>query len=142
MLREVKMPVVTTLHTILTDPNPDPTSGSWNELAPNFPDRLVTMTQKGVNLLKDVYGLPEDKIDLIPHGIPDVAFVDPNYYKDKFGVEGKMVLLTFGLLSPGKGIEHVISALPAILEKHPNVVYVVLGATHPHVPQARGRGVP
>lgn len=136
MLREVKMPVVTTLHTILTDPTPTQRR-VMDELA-RLSDRLVTMTQKGVQLLKDVYHLPEEKIDLIPHGIPDVAFVDPNYYKDKFGVEGKMVLLTFGLLSPGKGIEHVISALPAILEKHPNVVYVVLGATHPNVLKHEG----
>ncbi len=136
MLREVKMPVVTTLHTILTDPNPTQRR-VLNEIA-QLSDRLVTMTQKGVQLLKDVYGLPEEKIDLIPHGIPDVAFVDPNYYKDKFGVEGKKVLLTFGLLSPGKGIEDVISALPAVLEKHPDVVYVVLGATHPHVLKHEG----
>ena len=136
MLREVKMPVVTTLHTILTDPTATQRR-VMNELA-QLSDRLVTMTQKGVNLLKDVYQLPEEKIDLIAHGIPDVAFVDPNYYKDKFGVEGKMVLLTFGLLSPGKGIEHVISALPSILDKHPNVVYIVLGATHPHVLKHEG----
>ena len=136
MLREVKMPVVTTLHTILTDPNPTQRR-VMNELA-HLSDRLVTMTQKGVQLLKDVYGLPEEKIDLIPHGIPDVAFVDPNYYKDKFGVEGKKVLLTFGLLSPGKGIEDVISALPAVLAKHPDVVYIVLGATHPHVLKHEG----
>ena len=136
MLRQTRMPVVTTLHTILTDPTP--TQRRVMEEMSQFSDRLVTMTQKGVNLLKEVYGLPEEKIDLIPHGIPDMPFVDPNYYKDKFGVEGKMVLLTFGLLSPGKGIEHVIGALPAILEKHPNVVYIVLGATHPHVLKHEG----
>ena len=136
MLREAKMPIVTTLHTILTDPTLTQRR-VLNEVA-RLSDRIVTMTQKGVDLLKDVYAMSEEKIDLIPHGIPDVAFVDPNYYKDKFGVEGKMVLLTFGLLSPGKGIEHVIAALPAILEKHPNVVYIVLGATHPHVLKHEG----
>ncbi len=136
MLREVRMPIVTTLHTILTDPSPTQRR-IMMELA-QLSDRLVTMTQKGVQLLKDVYGLPEEKIDLIPHGIPDMAFVDPNYYKDKFGVEGKTTLLTFGLLSPGKGIEHVIEAMPAILARHPNVVYIVLGATHPHVLKHEG----
>ena len=136
LLRQTKTPVVTTLHTILTDPNP--TQRRVMEELASLSDRLVTMTQKGVSLLKDVYGLPEEKIDLIPHGIPDMPFVDPNYYKDKFGVEGKVVLLTFGLLSPGKGIEHVIASLPAILAKHPNVVYIVLGATHPHVLKHEG----
>ncbi len=136
ILRQTRMPVVTTLHTILTDPSPTQRRVMM-ELA-QYSDRLVTMTQKGVNLLKEVYGLPEEKIDLIPHGIPDMPFVDPNYYKDKFGVEGKTVLLTFGLLSPGKGIEHVIAAMPEILAKHPNVVYIVLGATHPHVLKHEG----
>src|SRR3977135_3635095 len=75
---------------------------------------------------------PPAKIDLIPHGIPDMPFVDPNYYKDQFGVEGRVVLLTFGLLSPNKGIEHVLNALPSILSEFPEVVYIVLGATHPN----------
>ena len=136
ILRDARMPIVTTLHTILTDPSPTQRR-VLNEIV-RLSDRIVTMTQKGVGLLRDVYGVAQEKIDLIPHGIPDVAFTDPNFYKDLFGVEGKTVLLTFGLLSPGKGIEHVISALPAVLEKHPNVVYIVLGATHPHVLKHEG----
>ena len=91
------------------------------------------MAEKGVEFLRDIYETPVDKIDLIHHGIPDVPFADPNYYKDKFGVEGRPVLLTFGLLSPHKGIENVISALPAIVREFPNVVYIVLGATHPNL---------
>ena len=83
-------------------------------------------------MLQEVYHAPPTKIDLIPHGIPDMPFVDPNYYKDQFGVEGKVVLLTFGLLSPNKGIEQVLNALPHILEEFPNVAYIVLGATHPN----------
>ena len=75
---------------------------------------------------------PLAKIDLIPHGIPDVGFVDPTYFKDQFGVEGRVVLLTFGLLSPNKGIEYVLNALPDILAEFPDVVYIVLGATHPN----------
>src|SRR5207249_3248710 len=82
---------------------------------------------------KEVYGVSPEKIDLIPHGVPDVQFIDPTFHKDQFGVEGKTVLLTFGLLSPNKGIEYVIEALPAILKEHPNVVYIVLGATHPNL---------
>ncbi len=75
---------------------------------------------------------------MIPHGIPDLSFVDPSFYKDHFGVEGRTVMLTFGLLSPGKGIEYAIRALPELVDKHPDLVYVVLGATHPHVLQDRG----
>jgi glycosyltransferase involved in cell wall biosynthesis len=100
--------------------------------------RLVVMTERGRQILEDVYRAPSPKIDLIPHGIPDIPFVDPNYYKDQFGVEGRVVLLTFGLLSPNKGIEHVLNALPQILAEFPDVVYVVLGATHPHELRERG----
>jgi len=88
--------------------------------------------------LREVYAVPSEKIDIIPHGVPDLPFMDPNYFKDKFGTEGKSVLLTFGLLSPNKGIEDVIRALPAILEKHPNVVYIVSGVTHPHIRRREG----
>ena len=75
---------------------------------------------------------------MIPHGVPDMHFMDPNYFKDKFGTEGKSVLLTFGLLSPNKGIENVIRALPAILARHPNVTYIVSGVTHPHIRRREG----
>ena len=89
-------------------------------------------------MLQEIYQAPPAKIDLIPHGIPDMPFVDPNYYKDQFGVEGRMVLLTFGLLSPNKGIEHVLNALPAILAEFPEVVYIVVGATHPNELREQG----
>jgi len=131
LLQELRMPIVTTLHTILKDPNPDQLR-VLKEIAA-ISDRLVVMSERGSAFLQEIYGVPVDKIDLIPHGIPDVPFVDPSFHKDLFGVEGKIVLLSFGLLSANKGIENVISALPEILKKHPNVVYIVLGATHPHV---------
>jgi hypothetical protein len=89
-------------------------------------------------MLKEVYNAPLAKIDLIPHGIPDVGFVDPTYFKDQFGVEGRVVLLTFGLLSPNKGIEYVLNALPDILAGFPNVVYIVLGGTHPNEMREHG----
>jgi hypothetical protein len=92
----------------------------------------------GERLLHDVYKVPPQKIAYIPHGIPDLPFVDSNFYKDQFDVEGRTVLLTFGLLSPGKGIEVAISALPGIVAKHPNVVYIVVGATHPHLHKREG----
>ncbi len=136
LLRELRMPVVTTLHTILREPDADQRA-VLEELAA-LSDRLVVMSERGVEFLRDVYQVQTEKIDLIPHGIPDVPFVDPSFHKDLFGVEGKMVLLSFGLLSANKGIENVIEALPAILAKYPNVVYIVVGATHPHVIQHEG----
>jgi glycosyltransferase involved in cell wall biosynthesis len=136
LLRELRMPIVTTLHTILRDPDRDQRR-VLKEVAA-LSDRLVVMSARGVEFLQDVYGVSPDKIDLIPHGIPDVPFVDPSFHKDLFGVEGKIVLLSFGLLSANKGIENVIAALPKILTKHPNVVYIILGATHPHVVRNEG----
>ena len=129
-LRELRMPVVTTLHTVLREPRTDQRR-VMQELI-SLSTRLVVMTERGRQMLQDVYHAPSAKIDLIAHGIPDVGFVDPTYFKDQFGVEGKVVLLTFGLLSPNKGIEYVLNALPEIVAEFPEVVYIVLGATHPN----------
>jgi glycosyltransferase involved in cell wall biosynthesis len=136
LLRELRMPLVTTLHTILREPDPNQRR-VMEELA-QLSDRLVVMSQRAATFLREIYRVADDKIDVIPHGIPDVPFVDPNFFKDQFGVEGKLVMLTFGLLSPNKGVEYVIQALPAILARYPNVVYMVLGATHPHVKRRQG----
>jgi glycosyltransferase involved in cell wall biosynthesis len=115
LLRELRMPVVTTLHTVLREPSSDQRRVMQELIARST--RLVVMAERGRLMLQEMYRTPPAKIDLIPHGIPDIPFVDPNYYKDQFGVEGRMVLLTFGLLSPNKGIEHVLNALPTILEE-------------------------
>jgi glycosyltransferase involved in cell wall biosynthesis len=136
LLRRLTAPVVTTLHTVLLKPNADQ-HRVMQELLANS-TRLVVMTERGRNLLREVYEAPPAKIDLIPHGIPDVTFVAPDYYKDQFGVGGKKVLLTFGLLSPNKGIEHVLNALPDVVAEFPDVVYILLGATHPHELRTRG----
>ncbi len=136
LLRDLHLPIVTTLHTILETP----TSEQFlvmNELI-KLSARLVSMTEKGKTFLTGIYNAPAEKIDVIPHGIPDMSFVDPNFYKDQFGVEGKQVLLTFGLLSPQKGIENVLKALPTVLKEFPNVVYVILGATHPNLIKEQG----
>ena len=130
LLREVRMPVVTTLHTILRDP--DPAQRKVMEELVERSNRLVVMTRKGADILAETYAVPEEKVDIIPHGIPDVELVESRFCKGQFGVEGKQVLLTFGLIGPGKGIEHVIEALPEIVMRHPDVVYLVLGATHPN----------
>ena len=130
LLRELRMPVVTTLHTILREPRADQRR-VMQELV-SLSTRVVVMAERGRQMLQEIYQAPPAKIDLIPHGIPDVGFVDPTYFKDQFGVEGRVVLLTFGLLSPNKGIEYVLNALPPILAEFPEVVYIVLGATHPN----------
>src|SRR5271166_6528187 len=136
LLRRLKMPLVTTLHTVLREP--DANQRIVLEEIAQLSDRLIAMSELAAQLLRDVYAVPNGKIDVIPHGVPDLPFIDPNYFKDRFGTEGKSVLLTFGLLSPNKGIENVIRALPAILAKHPNVVYIVAGVTHPHIRRREG----
>ena len=136
LLGELRMPVVTTLHTVLKDPAPE-YKEVMQKLA-DLSDKLIVMSWKAVEFLKEIYGVPEDKIAFIHHGIPDTPFVDPNFYKDQFGVEGKKVLLTFGLLSPVKGIEYVLRAIPHIKKIHPDIAYIILGATHPHVLKSSG----
>jgi len=136
LLRALRMPVVTTLHTVLREPSSEQRRVMQELIARST--RLVVMTERGRQMLQEIYQAPTARIDLIPHGIPDMPFVDPNYYKDQFGVEGRLVLLTFGLLSPNKGIEHALNALPEILAEFPNVVYIVLGATHPNLVREHG----
>jgi glycosyltransferase involved in cell wall biosynthesis len=136
LLAELRMPVVTTLHTVLSDPN-DEYRAVMIRLA-ELSDRLVVMSHKGAEFLESVYNINPAKIRYIPHGIPDMPFVDPNYYKEQFGVMGKKVLLTFGLLSKNKGIEFALQALPKVVERFPDVAYIVLGATHPHVLKGEG----
>jgi glycosyltransferase involved in cell wall biosynthesis len=136
LLRGLKMPVVTTLHTVLREPDVNQLT-VMEEIA-ELSDRLIVMSQLSSQFLQEIFKVPGSKIDMVPHGVPDLPFLDPNFYKDRFGVEGKAVLLTFGLLSPNKGIENVIQALPQILSKHRHVVYIVAGATHPHVLRREG----
>ena len=136
LLRELRMPIVTTLHTILKDPDPD--QRRVLEEVAALSDRLVVMSERGSEFLQEIYKVSPKKIDFIPHGIPDVPFVDPSFNKDLFGVEGKTVLLSFGLLSASKGIETVISAMPEIVARYPDSVYIVVGATHPHVIKHEG----
>jgi glycosyltransferase involved in cell wall biosynthesis len=134
LLRELRMPIVTTLHTVLAEPNPLQRA-VMNDLC-QLSERIVVMSSHAVELLGEVHGVDEHKVDLIPHGI--FAMPSTSRGKDRLGVGGKSVILTFGLLSPDKGIENVIDALPAILARCPETVYVVLGATHPHVKERHG----
>ncbi|HOJ60749.1 MAG TPA: glycosyltransferase [bacterium] len=136
LLSNLRMPLVTTLHTVLQEP--DPGQRAMIKRIAKLSDRLVVMSQRAKQILMEIYGVAAERITMIPHGIPDVPFVDPNFYKDQYGVEGRKVILTFGLLSPGKGIETMIDALPAVIQHHPEAVYIVLGATHPHVKRDQG----
>lgn len=136
LLKGARMPVVTTLHTVLRDPNPAQRK-VMDELIRRS-TRLVVMARKGADILRETYGVPDEMVDVIPHGIPDSPLADSDFYKARFGVDGRKVLLTYGLLGPGKGIEYAIEALPEIVNKHPDVVYLVLGATHPHLVESDG----
>ena len=136
LLRDLRMPVVTTLHTVLREPDADQRR-VLIQLA-EFSSRVVVMTERAETFLKEVYRVPEGKIDRIAHGIPDTPFVKPDLYKEQFGVEGRPVALTFGLLSPNKGVEHMLRAVPDILSEFPDFVYIVLGATHPDLVRDQG----
>jgi glycosyltransferase involved in cell wall biosynthesis len=136
LIHTLRMPVISTLHTVLAEPSPSQRA-VLKELARES-DRVVVMTAKARELLREIYGVADEKIAVIPHGIPDMPFVDPSGFSSQFGVQGKRVLLTFGLLGPGKGIEVAIKAMPRIVKNHPEVVYIVLGATHPHLLRTEG----
>jgi glycosyltransferase involved in cell wall biosynthesis len=130
LARNLKVPLVTTLHTILRDPRPEELkiTTQLGEVS----DKLVVMSERGADFLRDIYGVPMSKIALIHHGIPDVPFLNPDPCKSKIAADDRIVILTFGLLSPGKGIEVMIDALPEVIGTHPEVLYFVVGATHPH----------
>ncbi len=136
LLNRLNAPIVTTLHTVLDNPDP----AYYNSLVDvcNASYKIITMNERGIDMLQDIYGVPSKKVELIAHGIPDLPFVDNNYYKHKFGMEGRRTILTFGLLSRNKGIGVMLRAMPAIMEVEPSVLYVVLGMTHPSVLKHEG----
>jgi glycosyltransferase involved in cell wall biosynthesis len=136
LLKHLKMPVLTTLHTVLREP--DLNQRIVMQQIAALSDRLIVMSEYSSRILQNVFGVPGEKIDLIPHGIPDLPFMEPDIYKKLFSCQGKRVLLTFGLLSPNKGFESVIRAMPHILSNHSNVVYMIAGATHPHIRAREG----
>jgi glycosyltransferase involved in cell wall biosynthesis len=136
LLKNLKMPVITTLHTVLREPNLDQRVVMHKIAARS--ESLIVMSQYSARVLQEVFNVPAEKIDLIPHGIPDLPFVEPDVYKESLAITGKSVLLTFGLLSSNKGFESVIQAMPRILSRHRDVVYMIAGATHPHVRDREG----
>ncbi len=136
LLSRLTMPIVTTLHTVLAEPT-SVQRDVLNRIV-DMSSRVVVMAEKGRELLRTVYRVPAEMIGVIPHGIPDFAFVEPDQAKVKFGVGGRAVILTFGLLSPNKGIEVMIDAMPSILKSRPDAVYIVLGTTHPNLVRHQG----
>jgi glycosyltransferase involved in cell wall biosynthesis len=131
LLDRLKAPIVTTLHTVLDDPEEHYRKAMTDLCQASY--KVITMNQRGVIMLSDIYGVSGKKVELIAHGIPDLPFVDSSYYKHKFGMEGRKAILTFGLLNKNKGIEVMLKAMPRIIEAEPSVVYIVLGMTHPNV---------
>jgi glycosyltransferase involved in cell wall biosynthesis len=136
LLSGLTMPVVTTLHTVLA--NPTAVQRAVLTGIVEASSKVVVMAGKARELLRSVYHVPDEKIEVIPHGIPDVAFAAPDAAKARLGFGGRSVILTFGLLSPNKGIEVMIDAMPSILQHRPDAVYVVLGATHPNLVREQG----
>lgn len=131
LLERLSIPVFVTLHTVLEQPNAE--QRAVMERLIRVSSRLIVMAQKGRTILRERYGVPERKLMVVPHGAPDRPYRAPDLAKPRFGLAGRKVLLTFGLLSPNKGLETMIEALPAILRDHPDTVYVIAGATHPHL---------
>ena len=136
LLSRLKMPVVTTLHTVLA--NPTPAQRDVMQRIIDTSSKIIVMSEKGQQLLHSVHDVPADKVEIIPHGIPDMPFRETHTAKAKLGFAGKTVILTFGLLSPNKGIETMLDAMPGIIKSCPNAVYVILGATHPNLVRQQG----
>jgi glycosyltransferase involved in cell wall biosynthesis len=137
LLKRLNKPVITTLHTILEDPSAEYFDSLTDVCTAS--DKVIVMNKRGIRMLRDIYGVSEQKIKLIPHGIPDLPFTHNGYYKHKLGMSGRRTILTFGLLSKNKGIEVMLRALPTIVRAVPSVLYIVLGATHPEVLHHEGQ---
>ena len=136
LLENLTKPVVTTLHTVLHEPSPNQARVLKSICARS--SLVVVLSQKAVEFLTNIYEIPEEKIVMVAHGVPDVPFLDPIYFKEEFNAEGRRVILSYGLLSPNKGIEVAIKALASVVKEFPDVLYMVVGATHPEVKQRHG----
>ena len=136
LLEKLKKPVVTTIHTVLQEPS----LGYYTSLIEVIQrsQRVVVMSHKAIEILREIYYVPREKIVMIPHGAPDLPFVETEYFQKELGLVGRFVLLSFGLLNPGKGIELVLEALPEVVRNHPDLLYIILGKTHPEVAKHHG----
>jgi len=136
LLNRLKAPVITTLHTVIDDPDEAHYKSLVDLCKASY--KVITMNERGISMLRDIYSIPTGKIKLIAHGIPDLPFVDSNYYKHKFSLEDRRTILTFGLLSKNKGIEVMLKAMQTIVKTDPSVIYIILGMTHPNVLKHEG----
>jgi len=137
LLKRLNKPVITTLHTILENPSAEYFDSLTDVCMAS--DKVIVMNRRGIRMLQDIYDVPEHKIKLIPHGIPDLPFTENGYYKRILGMAGRKTILTFGLLNKNKGIEVMLRALPTIIKSDPSVLYIVLGTTHPEVLRHEGQ---
>jgi len=135
-LEELRKPVVTTLHTVLQEPVPEAKRVLKGIL--RHSDYVIVMAKVGIGILEQLYGTFADRVRYIPHGCPNVPFVGTEPIKKSLGLEVRVVLSTFGLISPGKGIEHAIKAMPQIVEEEPRSLYLIIGETHPEVRKHEG----
>lgn len=136
MVDALSVPVVTTLHTVLREPTVGQRAVLSELVAKS--DATVVMSRSAATLLTTAYGVEAHKIDIIPHGVPDLPLVDPATVKAGLGVDGRDVILSFGLLGPSKGLDLALDALPAVVAENPNVCYVIVGATHPELVRVDG----
>lgn len=139
ILHRTNVPLLTTLHTVLERPDPD--QHQVLDAVIRRSAKLIVMSEKGYDILRRVHAVPAHKIEIIPHGVPDRPYAEPESVKPAFNFEGRQILLTFGLITPDKGIDHMIRAMPAIVDQHPNALYVVLGATHPNILRRDGEAL-
>src|ERR1035437_4395559 len=137
LLSGISKPVITTMHTVILDPELDVYRIATEKLA-MYSDKLVVMSQIAVNILKDSYGVSKDKIQVIFHGMPDYPFSNCDKYKKMLNLKGSPLILTFGWVSQNKGIEIMLKALPDIVNQYPDLVYLVLGGTHPMIKKKYG----
>jgi|Deesub1362A_J573_1020465.scaffolds.fasta_scaffold00873_13 glycosyltransferase involved in cell wall biosynthesis len=136
LLENLSVPVVTTFHTVLEKPD-TPYHDALIRIA-DVSSKVVVMSLRGMSMLREIYGVPADKIEMIPHGIPDLPFEDPGPYQRGLGFADQKLILTFGLIGRNKGIEWAIRSLPEVVKREPSILYVVLGATHPEVKRNDG----
>lgn len=136
LLSGINKPVITTLHTVIREPQPEYRAST--EKLIQYSEKLVVMSQTAVNMLKEVYNVPDEKIEVIFHGLPDYPFNNCEKYKQRLNLKGSPLILTFGLLSQNKGIESMLEALPEVVDQYPDLTYLILGATHPVVKKHSG----
>lgn len=138
LMRAVRKPVITTLHTVLSDPS-EAYHRRLRQVV-DTSDAVVVLTPRAIRILTSVYGVPARKVVMIPHGIPDASFTEPDRHTERIGAAGRLVIMTYGLLGPSKGIEEMIQAMPAIVDQHPEALYMIVGATHPGILASDGEG--